>query len=138
MKTNELIKARRQELGLTVREVADRVGVGPITVSCWESGNIANMRRDKISKLAKVLDLDPDVLTGYGHAYGPAYGHASGAETQNGYYNDKDVSRMANELKDRPDLRVLLDASRDLSKDDMFELIDIINKIKDGTWKEKR
>lgn len=138
MKTNELIKARQQELGLTVREVADRVGVGPITVSRWESGNIANMRRDKISKLAKVLDLDPDVLTGYGHAYGPAYGHASGAETQNGYYNDKDVSRMANELKDRPDLRVLLDASRDLSKDDMFELIDIINKIKDGTWKEKR
>jgi transcriptional regulator with XRE-family HTH domain len=128
MKTNELIKARRQELGLTIREVADRVGVGPSTVSRWESGNIANMRRDKISKLAKVLDLDPDVLTGYGHA--------SDAETQNGYYNDKDVARMANELKERPDLRVLLDASRDLSKDDMFELIDIINKIKDGTWKE--
>lgn len=128
MKTNELIKARRQELGLTIREVADRVGVGASTVSRWESGNIANMRRDKISKLAKVLDLDPDVLTGYGHA--------SDAETQNGYYNDKDVSRMANELKNRPDLRVLLDASRDLSKDDMFELIDIINKIKDGTWKE--
>lgn len=128
MKTNELIKARRQELGLTVREVADRVGVGPSTVSRWESGNIANMRRDKISKLAKVLDLDPDVLTGYGHAFV--------AETQNEYYTDPDVSRMANELKDRPDLRVLLDASRDLSKDDMFELIDIINKIKDGTWKE--
>lgn len=128
MKTNELIKARRQELGFTVREVADRVGVGPSTVSRWESGNIANMRRDKISKLAKVLDLDPDILTGYTPK--------SGEDAQNGYYNDSDVSRMANELKERPDLRVLLDASRDLSKDDMFELIDIINKIKDGTWKE--
>ena len=44
MKTNELIKARRQELGLTIREVADRVGVGPSTVSRWESGNIATRR----------------------------------------------------------------------------------------------
>lgn len=129
MKTNEIIKARRQELGLTVRDVAKRVGAGPSTVSRWESGHIANMRRDKIAKLANVLDLDPDLLTGYDTKAGDSVAQSS-------YYNDPDVSRMANELKERPDLRVLLDASRDLSKDDMFELIDIINKIKDGTWKE--
>lgn len=37
MKTNEIIKARRQELGLTVRDVAKRVGVGPSTVSRWDN-----------------------------------------------------------------------------------------------------
>lgn len=46
---------RRRELGLTQKEVAQAVGVAEATVSRWESGNIANMRRDRIAAYAKVL-----------------------------------------------------------------------------------
>lgn len=65
MATNEIIKSRRLELQLTLREVADAVGVSEGTVSRWESGDIANMRRDKISKLAEVLRIDPSVIMGW-------------------------------------------------------------------------
>lgn len=65
MATNDIIKARRLELGLTLREVADAVGVSEGTVSRWESGDIANMRRDKISKLAGVLRIDPSIIMGW-------------------------------------------------------------------------
>ena len=62
MKANEVIKARRLDLGMTQKEVADRCGVTEATVSRWESGDIKNMRRDKIAILAHVLDVPPSVL----------------------------------------------------------------------------
>ena len=65
MKTNELIKQRRKELRLTMRDVAECVGVSEATVSRWESGDIANMGRDKIASLAKVLKISPSIIAGY-------------------------------------------------------------------------
>lgn len=58
------LKERRLELGLTMLQVAQEVGVSEATVSRWESGDIANMRRDKIAKLAKALKLRPSVVMG--------------------------------------------------------------------------
>lgn len=66
MKTNELIKQRRKELRLTMKDVANFVGVSEATVSRWESGDIANMGRDKIAALANILKLSPSVIAGYG------------------------------------------------------------------------
>lgn len=62
MTIGEMICARRKELGLTLEEVGQAVGVGKSTVKKWESGFIANMRRDKIAKLSKVLDVSPTVF----------------------------------------------------------------------------
>lgn len=62
MKANEVMKFRRQELGLTQKEVAARVGVTEATVSRWESGDIKNMKRENIATLARVLDIPPAVI----------------------------------------------------------------------------
>lgn len=59
MKINEKLKHRRIELSLTMLEVAKKVGVSEATISRWESGDIANMRRDKIVSLAKALQVPP-------------------------------------------------------------------------------
>ena len=59
-----VLKSRRQQLGLTMLQVAQAVGVSEATVSRWESGDIANMRRDKIAKLANALQLRPSVVMG--------------------------------------------------------------------------
>lgn len=64
MKINTLLKERRKEMGLTLKEVAKAVGVSEATVSRWESGNIANMGRDKINALSKVLNLSPINIMG--------------------------------------------------------------------------
>lgn len=53
---------RRVELGLTQKEVANFVGVSEATVSRWESGNIANMRRDRIVLYAQVLRTTPSFI----------------------------------------------------------------------------
>jgi len=59
MNIPELIKNRRQELGLTLEQVGEACGVGKSTVRKWETGYIKNMKIDKIKQLASVLHLDP-------------------------------------------------------------------------------
>ena len=53
------IKARRQELGLTLEDVARSVGVGRSTVLRWERGEIQNMGSNRVNKMAKVLQRFP-------------------------------------------------------------------------------
>lgn len=59
------IKDLRQQRGMTLEEVATIVGVGKSTVRKWETGMIANMKRDKIAKLAQALGTTPAYLMGW-------------------------------------------------------------------------
>lgn len=59
------LRERRKELGLTLAEVAKRVGVSEATAQRWESGNIKNLRHERIVKLAEVLGLSPAELMGW-------------------------------------------------------------------------
>lgn len=59
MNIGDIMRVRRQELGLTLEEVGDYVGVGKSTVRKWEHGDIENMKRDKIALLSKILKLSP-------------------------------------------------------------------------------
>lgn len=59
------IRELRQAKGLTLEQVASVVGVGKSTVRKWETGMIANMRRDKIADLAKALGTTPAYLMGW-------------------------------------------------------------------------
>jgi repressor LexA len=65
METNELIKKRRLELGLTLKDVADALGVAESTVLRYERKDIQNMGIDKIVELAKVLKCTPTYLLGW-------------------------------------------------------------------------
>ena len=65
MEVKDIISKKRNELGLTMKELADKVGVNEGTISRWESGEIANMRRDKILSLANALKLSPAVIMGW-------------------------------------------------------------------------
>lgn len=62
------IQELRQDRGLTLEQVATVVGVGKSTVRKWETGMIANMKRDKIAALAKALGTTPAYLMGWEEA----------------------------------------------------------------------
>lgn len=59
MNIGKLIYTRRKELNLTLEDIGKAVGVSKSTVKKWESGYIANIKRDKIAALAKVLNINP-------------------------------------------------------------------------------
>ena len=64
MDIHEKLRERRKELDLTMLQVAERVGVSEATISRWESGDIANMRRNKIISLANALQVHPSFIMG--------------------------------------------------------------------------
>lgn len=65
MEFKDKIKTRRLELNLTLEEVAKKVGVSSPTIQRYESGEIKNVRKDKIKKLADALELSPAYLMGW-------------------------------------------------------------------------
>ena len=62
---SNILKSRRKELGLTLSQIADQMGVSEATVQRWESGNIKNLRHERIGPLAELLHVHPSVLMGW-------------------------------------------------------------------------
>ena len=60
----DIIKSRRLELGLTQQELADLCHADRTTVGKWESGDIVNIKRDKLQLLSKALNISHLVLLG--------------------------------------------------------------------------
>lgn len=65
MDMGEKIKFLRLNRDMTLEELGNKVGVGKSTVRKWETGMIANMKRDKILKVAEALDTSPAYLMGW-------------------------------------------------------------------------
>ena len=107
MEVKDILRNRRIDLGLTLKEVADKVGVSEATVSRWESGDIANMRRDRIAALASVLDVSPGVIMGWEEP------------DKKGYYIDPQTAEIAQQIYEDKELRALFDAARDASPEDL-------------------
>lgn len=187
----DIIKEKRLEHNLTMKELAQKVGVSEGTISRWESGEIANMRRAAMAALSQALEIPPAVLMGWDasneislridkllsdrtisseewndlkkHGITQALMNAfvNGASTptqenlidissvlhislswlktgkgsagvipQQGYYNDPEVAALAEELRTDPKRRILFDATKDLSKDDIDIVLNLIDGLK--------
>ena len=65
MNMGDRIHFLRTDLGLTLQELGDKVGVGASTVRKWETGSIKTLRTDKMQKLATALNTSVDYLMGW-------------------------------------------------------------------------
>lgn len=107
MDLGDKIKTLRIKQGLTLEEVGTRVGVGKSTVRKWENGQIANMRRDKIAKIASALNVSPAYLMGWTdskkHPVSDIIRNRVGTELENANIADIDAARanMNIDLLDR-------------------------------------
>ena len=107
MEIKDILKNKRETLGLTCEDVGKRVGVSPSTISRWERGDIANMKRDKIAKLAEVLKISPSVIMGWDEPEYPSY------------YDDPEIQELADFMHKNPEYKVLFDASKNVKKEDI-------------------
>ena len=114
METGRLIKSKRIAKGLTMKEVANFVGVSEASVSKWESGKIDNIRSDKLMKLAEILDIPVIDLV-----LDAEEREAREAQRKKDQKETEDLRDM---LKDNPKLRMLLSASSKLSESDIDQL----------------
>jgi len=70
-KIGERIKSIRLEKGLTLQELGAKVGLSHASLSKYESGNVPNIPINRISDIAKALDVDPGYLMGWNEDESP-------------------------------------------------------------------
>ena len=68
MTIGERIKQRRIELGLSVDEVAEKLGKNRATVYRYESNEIENLPVGTLEPLSKILETTPAHLMGWDEA----------------------------------------------------------------------
>lgn len=110
------IKALRIAKGLTQEQLGDLVGLQKSAIAKYENGKTENMKRSVIQAMAKALGVSPSYLMGF--------------EEDAPYYVDPEAAELAVEIANRADLRILFDATRDISKEDMEVVIRMIEGLK--------
>lgn len=79
LEIGQRMEARRTALGLTLDDVALRVGVAKSTIQRYEKGKIEKLKQPVIEAIAAVLDIDPAWLCGRAEKMGP-YMHPPAAQ----------------------------------------------------------
>lgn len=122
MAIGKIIKERRLELGLTLEQVAQMVGTSKQTIHRYEVGIISNIPSDKIEALAKALQTTPQHLMGWDSDQNNGQ--------PEGYYMDAETAALAQAAYEDPELRMLMDAKKDLSPEDFNSVINIVKALK--------
>jgi len=99
-------------------DLINDLNLSKASVSSWVNGSRLP-RMDKVDLLANYLGVKRSDLMGLDEE-----------EPKDQYYLDPDVAEIAQELKDNSDMRVLFDASRDISKEDMELVVSFIERLK--------
>lgn len=115
----ERIKSRRIELNYSFQDLADLTGMSKSTLQRYETGSIKNIPLDKLKDLAKALKVTPEWIMGW-----------ESSQSHNKYYLNEDVAEIAQEIYEDKDLRILFDASRKVSKNDIQLVIDMVKRLK--------
>lgn len=133
MEVKDIIKKRRRELGLTIADVAAACGVSEATVSRWESGHIANMRRSRIADLAKVLQISPSVIVGTeekapSYDIDPQWGDDA-ANIEYLQHDPKLLDQYIQLTRKSDTIGLLFDKVKDLSPKDVEKVLKIVELI---------
>ena len=117
MTVGNRIKNRRIELGLTVDQLADIIGVNRATIYRYESEAIQNMGVDVLIPIAKALRTDPAWLMGWTNPDGSKEGSL------------EDELQVA--FEKNPDMRTLFSVAKDASPADIRRTIKILESFKE-------
>lgn len=100
----ERLKELRLRDGMSQAELAKKIGRTNAAISMYETGR----REPDLETLEELCDL-----------FNVNMNYLTGQEDGSTYYLDPKTAQIAQELYDRPELRVLFDASRKVSAEDL-------------------
>ena len=105
--------------------LADVSGLPYTTVAGLWVKPIDNTKRSTLFALAKALGCSVDYL---GNDEIPLEAHEE--EPKQTYYLDPEVAELADQLHKNPELRILFDASKKLTKEDIQFVRDLVDRMK--------
>lgn len=120
MKFANRLKKLRSEHGLNQQELANIAGVSKSAISMYENGNRLP-ELETFEKIADYFNVDMDYLKG-----------RSGIErdSESVYYLNDETREIAQEIYDNKDLKILFDASRKATPEDLKFIVEMAKRFK--------
>lgn len=110
------IKSLREERGISQIELAEKIGVSKQNLYKYETGIISNIPSDKIEAIARALDVSPAEIMGW--------------NTNSNAAEDDELQEYLEELKTRPEMKMLFKTLKGTSKEDVEKTVKIIEALK--------
>lgn len=126
----ERIKSRRIELEYSFQDLADLTGMSKSTLQRYETGGIKNIPLDKLKTLARALKVSPEWIMGWELAEEKKPASVSAHQYRYSSILDEETARKALEIYDDVSARILLDAKRDLKREDLDYIIGLIKRLR--------
>lgn len=109
-----------KERGVTPYRVAKETGVTTATLSSWKTGKYTP-KSEKLQKLADYFGVNVDVFSDR---------DVQTLVQANTYYYNKETLEMAQELFKNKELRLLFDATKDIDRNDLYLVYDLVKRMK--------
>lgn len=104
---------------LTNKKIAELTGISIATIDRLFSGANTNPNINLLRSLSKIFECTIDDFMEYDENSPLA-----------DYYENKETAKLAQEIHDNPEYRILLDATRDLTPEQLKTIINVANAIK--------
>ena len=113
----EIFEKLLKNKGITVYRVAKDTGLNSAMFTSWKKGDYTP-KQDKLQKIADYFNVSVDYLmTG---------------TTKENYYDDPNTARIAQEVFNNPDLKILFDAARNSRPEDIQMAADMLRRFKES------
>jgi transcriptional regulator with XRE-family HTH domain len=123
MDTGKIIKKLRKERDLTQKDLADKLGITRGAVGLYEQGK-RSPDNEMLSMLADFFEVSTDYLLGRtDNRQNP------NDKIKSAISDDPELLEFWNELSQREDLQLLFKQTRDLPKEAIQDVINIIRRI---------
>lgn len=114
----------RKKYDMSQEVLANKLGYKSFTtIQKWESG-VSEPSVSMVKKIAELFGVTMDQIT-----------NDDLSDAENHYYLDPDAAEIAQEVQSRPELKILFDASRKVSADDLELVINMIDRLKKNEGK---
>lgn len=117
MEFRERLKELRKKRGLSQVALAEKLGLGKSTIGAYETGDITPSV-EALNAIADFFNVDLNYLMGN--------------EDGSTYYLGPEAAELAKEIANREDLRILFDATRNISREDLQFIIRMVEGLKDN------
>lgn len=122
----ENLKRLRKENHITQAELSSSIGIERSSIGKYETADVIPSM-DVLKKLADYFNVSVGDLLEEKKEKVP-----SAKEDTFQYYIDDEVQQIAQDIHDDPYLRILFSASRNLKKEDIKFVVDMVERLKKG------
>ena len=119
-KSVEIFEKLRNNKGVTYKEIALKTGLDASTLSCWVKGKYTP-KTDKLQKIADYFEVPLEYLLG-----------ESETPTKKGIWLDEETAKIAQEIFENKDLRLLFSSAIDSKPEDLKLVHDMLLRLKKG------